>query len=219
MTETEVDPHEGWTPIVLQGDRQGIPLDVVTTLTNLIGAAYPGAVIDGSGKHIYGYPDKGFVFLVDPATRQKVSKKNIKKAKAHADPDCEPTATGMTADDDGIVLHTVPPEELARELGGIAHVIFTNMAGDNYIEWEVRAKDENEQLQFYVLSIARRKKQTPHALRMKAEEALEEAEDELGEFRLALWNISQAWEGGDLASAVQEAMVLLPENYEPPKED
>lgn len=170
---TERDTSD-WTPIVIRGP---LPMDVAGTLMTLIGTAYPSAVIDGSGEHLRGWgsAERAFVLLIDPKERARtVSERAAAEAKVDAE-DAPGDALGFTAENDAAILHTSAPEDLCRILGGYAHHIFEAMAGDNYIEWEVRHQPEGQAYYSrYVLSVARSKGQTPHALRTKAQGELDQ---------------------------------------------
>lgn len=177
---SQVDPKEieGWTPIVIKGP---LPMDVATTLMMLIGSAYPGAVIDGSGKHVdqrFGFDrEHWFVFLVDPKERREVTDEEVGASKAFAD---DHEALGFTASAGQANFLARPARELSHFLGAVAHKIFTEEGGVNYVEWEVRTKDEEPERR-YLLTVALRKDgeiKTPHALRMEAEERIAELEND-----------------------------------------
>ncbi|HEY1178473.1 MAG TPA: hypothetical protein VGF17_20140 [Phytomonospora sp.] len=168
----ETDPHADWAPIVVGGP---LPMDVATTLMQLIGAAWPSAVIDTSGRHagqLSRWDSPALVMLIDPKARAKrVTKKQVAEAKQYDDGEGGSLVAITEEDGHTVVKMGDTPEELQLFLGGVAHDLFAQIGGDNYVEWTVRTGDGAHT---YVLSIARSKRQTPHALRTKAEKDLEE---------------------------------------------
>lgn len=165
MTDTETDTA-GWTPIVVVGS---MPMDVAGTLMTLIGSAWPSARIDTTGRHLPYSTASGLVMLIDPKERPRhVTKKGARAIQQqHARAEGEESAQFGRIKDGTLSLQA--PEELMLHLGDVAHIICDNLAGENYIEWEVRAQPVDAPEQTYVLSIARSKGQTPHALRTRAE--------------------------------------------------
>jgi hypothetical protein len=167
---TETNEHAGWVPVILAG---AMPMDVAGTMMTLIGSAWPTAVIDTTGRHLPPYTRDGLVMLIDPRQRaRKVSKKAAREIQQeHARGEGEEAARFLRLKDGTLTM--TAPEELMLHLGDVAHVICQGAAGDNYIEWEVRAQPVDAPEQTYVLSIARSKGQTPHALRTRAEAELD----------------------------------------------
>lgn len=168
---TDEPDTSDWIPVVLVGS---MPMDVAGTMMTLVGTAWPNAVIDTTGKHLPYSTASGLVMLIDPKQRPR----KVSKAAARAIQQEHALAPGEQAAQflrlkDG-TLSTEAPEELMLHLGDVAHVIFEHAAGDNYIEWEVRAQPVDAPEARYVLSVARSKGQTPHAMRARAEAELED---------------------------------------------
>jgi len=163
------DPHKDWTEIRI---ATPLPMDVAGTLMQLIGTAYPSAVIVSTPAGGMFDREYALVMKVDPAQRAKrVTKKQAEEAK----PDDIEHETDFLGFDNGWISAS-PPEELGLYLGEIAHQMFTSTDGAiNYVEWEVRAGEQDR----YVLSVAKSKEQTPHALRTKAEARVAELEAQL----------------------------------------
>lgn len=160
------DAHQDWTPIRI---ATPLPMDVAGTLMQLIGTAYPSAVIDTSG--VRGFDrEYALVMKVDPAERaRRVTKKQVAEAKCDADPDVDVDFIGF---EEGW-LATSTPEELSLHLGGIAHELFTKTEGAvNFVEWSVKTEDGDR----YVLSISKSKAQMPSALLAAANERIAELE-------------------------------------------
>ena len=140
--------------------EQGIPMDVAGTLMQVIGLAYPNAKMgqeDGAA----------FVLIVsdeDRAPRTKVGQPAAAKAfNPRTDPmDDETRLIGL----DGKHLKVTMPEELARHLAEIGVSMLASMEGaTNYVEIPASHPEVGDVL----ITVARSKGQTPHALRTKAE--------------------------------------------------
>lgn len=159
---------ENWTPIRIEAP---LPLDLAGALMQLIGTAWPEAVVTESS----GYRKFGLEMLVPPRQKHKVTKREadaIRDETAPTDADATAEFLGFRWDDEGHAwLSMAPPEDLCLYLGEIGHRIIEAYADAvNYLEWEIRTKDGDNR---YVLSVARSKGQTPGALRKKAEAVVE----------------------------------------------
>jgi hypothetical protein len=151
-----------------------LPLDVVISLTNAIGAMYPSAKIKTNS----GYEEMVIV-IDDDQRRPRVGKKKLAAAKnTSEDPANEQDV--LAWDDDHLVTST--PEELSLYLGGAcAHLLASNESAVNYMEMQVTYKGKP-----YVVAACRSKGQTPHALRMKAEQERDAALAEVERLRAEL---------------------------------
>lgn len=159
--------------------RLGVPLpaDVFATLLMLIGKAWPDAAIISDPERA-GVPREFWprwssgeqLIRVDTARRPKaVSKKAAQEAVAeHAAEEGEYVPTTSGIGDDGWVKLSAP-EELSHLLGAMCHRILEGTEGVvNYLEWEVGDAETGTRT---VVSAARSKGQTPHALRQAAEQS------------------------------------------------
>jgi hypothetical protein len=153
-----------------------LPLDMVGTVMGLIGAAYPTAKLDTRGGH------QLVALIPESARARKVSKKAAEALKEPA-PD-DPTENGDLAsiNADGS-FGLIPHEEVRMRLAEMmARVLDADGgAGENYIEWAVH--DLEDPSNRYVLYAARSRKQTPHALRQRAEADLAAARAEVEQLR------------------------------------
>lgn len=158
-----------------------LPLEVAGALMELIGTAWPDAMVSTERRFGDFNGDRALSMRVNHRRRpKKVSKR---KAAAivgqNADQADEATAAGVgDADflgfDDGWVS-LAAPAELSLHLGSVcAHLLDANEDAVNYLEWEVRepARDDGTPGARYVLSAARSKGQTPHALHTRARDEL-----------------------------------------------
>lgn len=164
---TTPDPHADWHTIRVAGP---LPMGVAGALMQLIGSAWPESVIDTSGRgdrrrpRRVHYGQDALVMLVPPKAAKRVTKKAAKAIRAEAE---EAEETGELFGFDGGWVKIAPPEELGLYLGSVAKAMLdAHEDAVNYVEWEVR---DRESLERTVLSVARSKGQTPHALRMAAE--------------------------------------------------
>lgn len=154
---------DDWTEVNIAAP---LPLDVAGTLLSLIGAAYPSCVINTAGAkdRWSDRPEYALQLRIDPTERAKRVTK--KQAAELVDDASDVDVLGF---DDGW-LSTATPDELGLALGGIAHAMFTATDGAiNYVEWQVHTKDKDHR---YVLSVAKSKGQTPHAMLTAAKERL-----------------------------------------------
>lgn len=161
----------GWAEIRVETP---LPMEVAGTLMQLIGTAWPDAMVRTDA-------GRALTMVVDHTRRpKKVTKKATKAIVAgQAAEQDEAVAAGVGDSDflgfnDGWVT-LAPPEELSLHLGAVCARMLESAEGAvNYLEWEVRepARDDGTPGARYVLSAARSKGQTPHALRTRAETEL-----------------------------------------------
>jgi hypothetical protein len=142
-----------------------LPSDVVTTLINVIGLAYPGTMIDVSGERVRG--EREMLRLRIPQReryRDAVSRDEITNAKRVSVDEHEATLTSFRE-----TLAAQTPQQVSEVLGSIAAQVFvSNPAAENYVQTEMSARDPADQHR-YVVIVAKSHGQTPHALRRKAE--------------------------------------------------
>lgn len=156
----DLDTSE-WTSIRIAAP---LPLNVAGALMQMIGTAWPEAVIQQSERNVLH-------MLVPPARAADVDQEFLERlGKTTEDVTAEAEFLGFR---DGW-LALAPPEELQIHLGGVAHSIFTSHQPDaiNHVEWEVKTGNEPDDAH-YVLSISTRKERTPLAMRKQAEAEVE----------------------------------------------
>ena len=156
MTEQNTDTVEVRVDLPL-------PLDVAGTLMKVVGAAYPGTRVATN--------TAGMVFTIPLESR--VPDGDVDAYLEGFEPDLLDPEVGQT-----MLTHTgiSAPEWLANVVGGIAKIAIGE--APNYIEAPYRTADG---IETYVLTVARSKGQTPHQLRIAAEERIERLEDKLKE--------------------------------------
>lgn len=146
-----------------------LPLDVVSTLSRVMCAVYPTAVIDparGQGRELV-------VVIDEDARMPRVSKKALAAAKVEIE---DPAMEGSLASlDEGGAMGVVLPEVVREQLAAICIAMLADAEAPNYLEIPVTTADGTR----YAVAACRGIKQTPHALRMDAEEHLGEARDKL----------------------------------------
>lgn len=137
-----------------------LPLDVVVSLTRAVGVLYPNAMIDNTdSRHL--------TFVVDQSDRApRVSKKALAAAKAESS-EHEAQATNFK---DGTLTTTVP--EALEVFAEYAYIALIGTDGAvNYLEQKMHHKASGRDL---VFCVAWSKGQTPHELRMAAENRADE---------------------------------------------
>jgi hypothetical protein len=141
-----------------------LPLDVANTLMGVIGAVYPGAMIDTT----VGYGSLSFRIPGEDRRPRLPGKKKL--AALHVPEPDEPAARAQALgfDADGAVSVS-PAEELTAIMLAPVRQLFEDHgdAAKNYVSWEVL--DRAEPGRRWFLFAARSAQQTPHELRMKAE--------------------------------------------------
>lgn len=145
--------------------RQGIPMDVFTTLGRLVGYAYPDATI-GNGED-----GRGYTLCLPAGTRAKrVTKKAAQAAVEPHDPD-EPQVDVVGVTEEGTLRATVP-QQLVAVLAPIALAMLEETDAPNYVEQTVHHPDTHERV---VIIVQKPNGKTPHELRTEADAKAEEA--------------------------------------------
>lgn len=156
--------------------RIGLPLpfDVVASLSYAFDAMYPDSKIKTSA-----HPGEMVILIDDEHRRPRVGKKKLRDAKVTAEAGIADVQV-LGWEDDHLALST--PEELSLMLAApCAHLIAAFEDAVNYVELEVE-HDGNR----YTVAACRSRGQTPHALRMKAEQERDEARAEVDRLRAEL---------------------------------
>lgn len=142
-----------------------LPLDMAATLMNLLGLAYPGAMIDLR----HGDPRRMVIRVPDGERRRpkRVSKRAAEAARAIANDEDEEGLLGEMSEAGNVMIH--PPERLAKAMVASLEASFEDEPlAENYLEWKLH--DRSNHARTWVVIAARSEGQTPHALRMKAEQ-------------------------------------------------
>jgi hypothetical protein len=162
-----------------------LPLDVVNTLMGVIGAVYPGAMIDTT---VTG----ALVFRVPAEERRRRLPGRKKLAALHVPEPEDPAARAQALgfDRDGGVSVS-PAEELTAALLAPTRKLFADHgdAAQNYVSWEVNDREEPGRRWF--LFAARSAQQTPHELRMQAEAEVTRLQGVVASLRAELAAASQ----------------------------
>ncbi|HEX9088891.1 MAG TPA: hypothetical protein VF867_15340 [Arthrobacter sp.] len=191
-----------------------LPSNVVMTL---------GALIDAA------WPDSQLAFNEDRFTNQVIYR--INNASRRAVPDEEAAALHVEPATDGIDIIGLGPEgvsmltpsQVAANLLPVIKTAFEEFPdAENYLEMPIIDPETHHR---YVLTFARSKEQTPHALRMVAEAALVTARDETRNeahrtYAAALWGLKlkdragrpDTYEAG-VTAALDAVRQLSPRNY------
>lgn len=166
-----VDPNEtkDWTSIRIEAP---LPLGVAGALMQLIGQAWPEAVIVPVDSNRWG--EKYGLSMKVPPNKGARSLSHETTNEIRADVDDDAVAMnflGFDIDDESNAwLKVAPPEDLCLFLGEIGkRIIESNEKAVNYIEWAIRTKDGDE----YVLAVGRSKGQLPGALHKEAQAEVE----------------------------------------------
>lgn len=150
-----------------------LPLDVLSTLMQVIELTYPGTMIRG-GKGEWRSENR-LVLAIPTVERHKSAKKAEKYAKAKAHLDGHADATINQLSPGGVPVGL--PAYVSRLLVAMCQAQFAAYPdAENYLESTVYDRENNTS---YVIICARSEKQTPHALRMKAEAEVERLRAEL----------------------------------------
>lgn len=151
------------------GDRDGIPVDVFTTIAALVSKAWPEAMM-GPGR----YDGRGFGLILPGHAPKRVTKKDVAAAKSEPDPDADMGIIGW----DGQSLRTTLPEKLSRYLAEVVYSWLSAVEGaSNYLEQKITHPEHpGKQL---ILTAAWSEGQTPHELRQKAEKRADKAEEQV----------------------------------------
>jgi hypothetical protein len=144
----------------------GTPLrsNILLTLGNLIEAVWPGAqLVTNEDKFT-----KQVIFRIDPAARTDVD--DDAAADMFVEPD-EFDVDVLAMGPEGI--QTLTPEIIgANFLPVIKEAFEQNPEAENYLEFTLIDKEEHHR---YLLTFCRSAQQTPHELRLAAEQELEDA--------------------------------------------
>lgn len=160
----------------VHGEHGRLPIDVASTLGNLIDTAYPGTQLDL-------VDTRGAVLALripDAARgRRAPGKRRLLTGKVPAtDPMTEAWTTGFRQSEEGFDVGVIPPEGIAKAMcAGLAQGLDEALdePAENYLEWRLTDGEGTQ----YVVYGCRSPKQTPHALRKQAEERRDQAEREL----------------------------------------
>ena len=159
------DDRLDWTPISVAGP---LPRQVVMTLVQLIGSAWPDAVIDERAR-----PRRALTMLV------------YLNAAPH--PVSVEAATRIRLRSDGSVDEGSLPRDLLAHLGSLASRVVGALPDEaDYLEWEVHAPGagvDGEEDESFIVSVARSASQTSHACRVRAEQELAELKEQLRALR------------------------------------
>ena len=150
-----------WVPIIIEGP---LPMGHAGALMQLIGAAWPAAIIDtdpGRGRY-----DRALCMRVPPSGARTISKVEAQALAEEADRSNQETEDATFLGFDQGSLLVAPPEDLCLALGEVGHALFSRTEGAvNYVEWEIKTTGGDR----YVLSVAKSKEQSPSSLKDVAE--------------------------------------------------
>lgn len=154
-----------------------LPSNVVMTLVALVDAAWPGsqlAVNEDRSTH-------QVIFRIDNAARRHVD--DADAAALRVDPNgIEVTSLGP----DGVGVIT-PVEITASLLPAIQAAFEKFPDAENYLEMQIDDPSDGHR---YILTFARSQGQTPHALRLRAEQDLEDARGRIHrQYAAAVWGM------------------------------
>lgn len=168
-----------------------LALDVAGSVTQAVGALYPGAMISTSDPRVLA------IQIPDASRRKRVSKKALASLKVDSD---SPETDSQMTRFDGQTLSTTVPEAL-QILGRYALAVLEGVNGvANYVEQQMTIPS-GRRLHF---AVSWTEKQTPHELRLIAEHERDEA-------RAALARVETYCESLDRVAALQsEPLVMVP---------
>lgn len=166
----------------------GTPLrsNILLTLGNFIEAVWPGAqLVTNEDKFT-----KQVIFRIDPAARTDVD--DDEAADMFVAPD-EFDVDVLTMGPEGV--QTLTPEIIgANFLPVIKEAFEKNPEAENYLEFTLIDKEDHHR---YLLTFCRSAQQTPHELRMAAEQKLEDARGKIhGEYAAAIYALLGHSRGG-----------------------
>jgi hypothetical protein len=175
LEQVPADQHEGWHEITV---ATPLPMGVAGALMQLIGTAWPESVIRPTQRRPFGN-DPVFTMLVPPTMPSDVTAERAREIRIEAaSDDTGSQFTGFRVDEEDYAwVGTAPPEELTMFLGSVAHRIFNEIGGINYVEWQVRHQPEGEPPSLYTLTVTSRTGKTAHQLRQEAEAERDEIRD------------------------------------------
>lgn len=160
-----------------------LPSSVLMTLSSLVDAAYPGSVWVGNEDRFTNQ----VIFRVNNATRRDVSTEDAAALRVEpGDEDVDVLALGP----DGFVSVLTPLEVAANLLPAIKAEFEKFPDAENYLEMPIHDPSDGSR---YLLTFCRSKQQTPHELRMKAEQDLTDARGRIHrEYAAAAWGVRTA---------------------------
>lgn len=147
-----------------------LPMDVAATLMQIIGTAYPSAMLrTDSGRQM--------VLVIDDEERfkSKASKKRILAAKKCLEDEREEMLTELRNGSPGVST----PEWIAQSVGFMAERLFDEYPdAENYFEMDVRNPDTGRK---FVVTVAKSERQLPTALLERAKADVARLESRIAE--------------------------------------
>ena len=162
-----VDPED--VVVFLSCDNtRGIPFDVTASLVQAAGAMYPGTTM-GAGRQTFGRVD-GFSMRI-PAADRRAGRAAPPDSVARIEPDPDDRSCGVTGFD-GATLSCSTPPQASQQLARWAHTLLADNEAVNYVEQAAYLPDGRR----LVVTACWSETQTPHELRVAAEQRAEQAE-------------------------------------------
>lgn len=156
-----------------------LPLDVSSTLLNVIGTAYPGAMIDTTvpadnlGREVMRLRIPNADRYADAPSRERIG-----AARKVVESENEGILASVR---EGIAVAT--PDAVKHQVGLLASRLFAdNPAAVNYVQMEMQVGDPDTRERF-VLTVQRADAKSPHQLRVEAEARVAELENEIRRLR------------------------------------
>lgn len=144
--------------------RGPLPADILGTILQLIGSAYPSARFSS------GDDGDAFTLLIPDHERPE-----------NADGITGEPLEVIRLDPTGISFSI--PQELAVTMTSVMEAAFAEFEPDNYLETQVSVPASEGGFRRYAMIFARAPEQSPHELRQAAEAKLAEANAEIGRLR------------------------------------
>lgn len=158
--------------VFLSSDNtRGIPFDVTASLVQAVGAMYPGTTM-GAGQQTFGRVD-GFSLRI-PAADRRAGPATPPGSVARTEPDPADPSCGVTGFD-GATLSCSTPPQASQQLASWAHTLLADNEAVNYVEQAAYLPDGRR----LVVTACWSETQTPHELRVAAEQRAEQAETQL----------------------------------------
>lgn len=152
-----------------------LPMDVVGSLMHALAVMYPDGAIDAKRSRV----GEMVAVIPDVSRYAKVDDRELQAAKVTTD---DPKMEGLLAQWDADGMGISFPEYTRLRLSEICVAILSHEEAPNYLEWPVTAPDG----QRYAVAACRSMGQTPHALRMQAEQERDAALAEVERLRAEL---------------------------------
>jgi hypothetical protein len=171
-----------------------LPMDVVTTLTRALSVLYPNGAFDqaksAGGELVAVIPEE-----------DRLSRDATKKAlRASKSPTDDPESEGQLHElDEAGTVGLELPEVAKAQLAEICVAMLSTSDAPNYMEIPVRTADGTQ----YAVAACRGMKQTPHALRMEAEQALAEARAKLAAVESRIMIFPKGWPASAMAKEIR----------------